>query len=370
MSKEIINVSTEILKVHPRNTEFFDDISGDEYERFKHSIKNDGVLSPILVSPDMTIISGHQRLKACKDLGIKLIPIMIREDLTEEDDKLKILLAANFGRTKNDESKQRKIAVEYVNLCGLKQGRPEKRCDNRTLNLDEIASQLGTNKRSLQELLAIERKLTPEMKEIIDNGTITKTTASKVLTKLSPAEQEELLKSLPTTEKLTQKQVQEYIDKLKEKDNQIAGYEMKLNKIKELENQINNLEQELENRPTIEKVKEVTPVDYEDTKHKLRNSQEDYSFLKRDYDNKVKQLNELRAQLKTQKEQEPQEQFGEKLKNSVLLFCAKTAKFIEEVGGYAWLTDYFNQIPNTEKQGYIKSINALDGWINTMKNNM
>ena len=32
MSKEITNVSIDVLKVHPRNTEFFDDISGKEYE--------------------------------------------------------------------------------------------------------------------------------------------------------------------------------------------------------------------------------------------------------------------------------------------------------------------------------------------------
>ena len=35
MSKEITNVSIDVLKVHPRNLEFFDNISGDEYEKFK-----------------------------------------------------------------------------------------------------------------------------------------------------------------------------------------------------------------------------------------------------------------------------------------------------------------------------------------------
>ena len=34
MSKEITNISIDVLKVHPRNTEFFDDISGKEYEEF------------------------------------------------------------------------------------------------------------------------------------------------------------------------------------------------------------------------------------------------------------------------------------------------------------------------------------------------
>ena len=103
MNKEITNVSIDVLKVHPRNTEFFDDISGEEYERFKNSIREEGIISEIIVAPDMTIISGHQRYKAAKDLGIKIVPVRIREDLIDEDKKLKTLLAANFGRNKNNE---------------------------------------------------------------------------------------------------------------------------------------------------------------------------------------------------------------------------------------------------------------------------
>ena len=41
---EIINVAPSVLKVHPRNQEFFDDIQGDEYERFEKSIAKDGIL--------------------------------------------------------------------------------------------------------------------------------------------------------------------------------------------------------------------------------------------------------------------------------------------------------------------------------------
>ena len=120
MSKEIIQVSTDVLKIHPRNAEFFDDIQGKEYEQFKQSISQDGILSPILVSPDMTVISGHQRLKACKELGINLVPIMIRDDLTDENEKLKLLLAANFGRTKNDDAKQRSKLLRILLIEQLK----------------------------------------------------------------------------------------------------------------------------------------------------------------------------------------------------------------------------------------------------------
>ncbi len=218
MSKEITNVSIDVLKVHPRNTEFFDDISGKEYEEFKHSIQEEGIISEIIVAPDMTIISGHQRFKAAKELGIKMIPIRIREDLIDEDKKLKVLLAANFGRSKNDEAKQRKVAVEYVKLCGYKNGgdrKSDSHSGNVKLSLEEIAKQLGTSKTNLTRALSIERNLTDSMKELLDTGVITKTLASDTIASLSEKEQEELISKLDVTKTYTQKQVQKYIDKMK-----------------------------------------------------------------------------------------------------------------------------------------------------------
>lgn len=222
MGKEITNVSVGVLKIHPRNTEFFDDISGREYEEFKHSIQEEGIISEIIVAPDMTIISGHQRYKAAKELGINMVPVRIREDLIDDDKKLKVLLAANFGRNKNDEKKQRKVAVEYVKLCGYKNGEMgngrKKECQNgiATLTLDEIASQLDISKRDLQRALSIERNLTSSMKDLLDTGVISKTLAADVISSLTEKEQEELVSNLDATKKYTQKQVQYYIDKIKQ----------------------------------------------------------------------------------------------------------------------------------------------------------
>ena len=84
----------------------------------------------------------------------------------------------------------RKVAVEYVELCGNKNGGDRKsESSNRTLTLDEIAKQLGTSRSTLTELLEIERKLTPEIKQLLDDGIISKTSASKIWVKLSEQEQ-------------------------------------------------------------------------------------------------------------------------------------------------------------------------------------
>lgn len=200
MAEQIIQLATETLKTHPRNTEFFDDINGEEYERFKQSVSDDGVITPLIVAPDMTIISGHQRHKACMDLGIKMLPVIIREELIDEDAKVRQLIAANFGRLKNNDAKFRKAVAEYVQLNGKKLG------DNQwsgsvesahpKLSKQEIASQLGVTETELYELLRIEKKLTPEIKQLLDNKKITKTTALSICSNLSKEEQAELAKEL------------------------------------------------------------------------------------------------------------------------------------------------------------------------------
>lgn len=92
-------------------------------------------------------------------------------------------MAANFGREKNDEAKQRKVAVEYVKLCGCRNGGDRQaQCQVGTLlSFDEIASQLGTSKRNLQRALTIERNLTESMKQLLDDGVISKTVQQRKL---------------------------------------------------------------------------------------------------------------------------------------------------------------------------------------------
>jgi hypothetical protein len=117
---------------------------------------------------------------------------------------------------KNNPTKQRKVAIQYVELCNPKQGR-QKNSDYRRISMKDIADQLGTNESSLYELLEIERKLTPEIKELLDEGIITKTSASKIWVKLSGKEQLELLEELGKDKiiKLTITETQKYIDEIK-----------------------------------------------------------------------------------------------------------------------------------------------------------
>lgn len=148
------------------------------YEHFKQSIKEDGVLTPIVVAPDMTIISGHQRYQACKELHIELIPAIVRIELIDEDLKLRQLIASNFGRLSNNPAKFRKAVAMYVELNGLKHGqRKDLKTGQDVLSStqSEMAERLGISERELRRLIQIENDLIPELKQALDQGFISKT---------------------------------------------------------------------------------------------------------------------------------------------------------------------------------------------------
>lgn len=342
MVNVVTNMSVDVLKVHPRNEEFFDDISGEKYEQFKKSIQEDGIITPITVAPDMTIISGHQRYKAARDLGVKLVPVIIQENLTDETAKLKTLLAANFGREKNNESKQRKVIAEYVELCGYKNGeigrhhfQDSQNGKAEKMSLEEIAKQLGTSKTNLTRALSIERNLTDSMKELLDNGTITKTLASDVIASLSNEEQEQLVSQLDATKRYTQKQIQGYIDEIRH----------------------------LKQTP-------VKPDDYDYTKRQLQDYKSDYKNLQNQFEDKVAEVQELRKQIDTIKSTSPTEQYNKKLKDSTIFFCGKVADFIEKMGGYIWLTEHLSELPDYERKSYISAVSTINAWSNTILENI
>ena len=65
---------------------------------------------------------------------------------------------------------------------------------------------------------------------------------------------------------------------------------------------------------------------------------------------------------------EPAEQYSKRLKDDTIFFCSKVADFIEKVGGYAWLTDHINELPEYEKKSYIHAVTTVDGWAQSILN--
>ena len=116
-----IMIATEILKPHPRSKEFFSDLEGESYEILKLSIEKYGILRPIVIAPDLTIVVGHQRWRAAKELGLETVPVVIDAALNDETAKIRALFDNNWRREDTPEN-QRKALAAYVEMFGLKHG--------------------------------------------------------------------------------------------------------------------------------------------------------------------------------------------------------------------------------------------------------
>ena len=80
---EIKNVNIKELKPYEKNPR-----RNDEAVRFvASSIKEFGFKVPIIVDKDMVIIAGHTRYKAAKRLKLKEVPVIMADDLTDEQVK-------------------------------------------------------------------------------------------------------------------------------------------------------------------------------------------------------------------------------------------------------------------------------------------
>ena len=340
------------LKPHPRNIEFFDDMTGDTWNAFKESISASGIIEPIVVTQDMIIVSGHQRVRAAKELGLSTIMVDIRK--YENDDKvLKDLIETNIrqrGIGNPNPVKLGRCIKELERIYGIEHGGNRKTSSPKVsdLNQEQLAEMIGISVDTLNNYKKL-TELIPELEDLVDTGILAPTTALALVKYMSPSEQEEFVKSMDVTKKITKGQVQQYIDKIKQ------------------------LEDTLKEKPRVEtKIERVVenPADYEDTKRELSYYKKDYSNLKSQFNEKVSELQSLRKQMANIKEEELADPYSKKIKDSTLLFCSKVATFIEQVGGFIWLTDEINKIPDLEREGYIKSVHAIKAWADTMEYNI
>jgi len=86
-----INVKINEVKSNPNNPRIIKD---DKFKKLVASIKELPQmleLRPIVVNDDMIVLGGNMRLKACKEAGLKEIPIIKASELTEEQQRAFII---------------------------------------------------------------------------------------------------------------------------------------------------------------------------------------------------------------------------------------------------------------------------------------
>ena len=220
------------LVPHPRNNEFFDDLTGERWAEFLESVKTSGVIEPVVVTEDKVIISGHQRVRACKELGIEEIPVEVK--LYEGDDKkvVKDLIETNVRQRGTIGGSDQQIVArvealkEWYDIGKGKLGNVnrtngtissgEDMCiPDKDMRITDLLGMLGLTERQYKTAQKIATCAIPEVQQLIENGTVSRRTVADLIAKLSPEDQRKLLDKLPDDVKFTAKSIEKKIEEIR-----------------------------------------------------------------------------------------------------------------------------------------------------------
>lgn len=97
-TEEIIPMQLSELK--PFSEQPFKVLEDESMTELVESIKQSGVLSPIVARPDpeggYEILSGHRRAKACEIAGIQEVPVVVKD--LDDDTAIILLVDSNLQR--------------------------------------------------------------------------------------------------------------------------------------------------------------------------------------------------------------------------------------------------------------------------------
>ena len=339
---------------HPRNNEFFDDMEGQKWKDFLRSVMTSGIIEPVIVTQDLFIVSGHQRVRAAKAIGLLKIAVEIRH--YDDDDKvLKDLIETNLmqrGVGNVNPIKLAKCIAELERIHGIKHGNnqhTERNGNNfQSTTQADLAEKLKVSQRQLSNYKKL-LDLVPELQSAVESGQISATNASAILAKLPEDEQKAIAEQIVGTSGKVSKHELEFYK----------------NRVKELSKQ----------EPKV--IEKIVEVESEETLQKLRKAEQSardyktgYEREKRKYDNQQKEVLRLKEELRDAREQTEQANFSQKLIENAAFFMTGCGRFISEYGGLVWIVDHLEELPEKERTGYIKSVDAIYAWANTLRQNI
>ena len=175
-----------------------DELMGQTVE----SIKQIGVVSPLIVRPDpeggFEILSGHRRLHAAQLAGLETVPVIVNE--MDDDAAIIFMVDSNLQR-ENILPSERAFSYK-MKLEAMKHqaGRPSKENDSQLgnnfgkLSSEEMAEELGTSKNQIFRYIRL-TNLIPEILDMVDEKKIAFNPAVE-LSYLKPSEQKEFLEAM------------------------------------------------------------------------------------------------------------------------------------------------------------------------------
>ena len=152
---KIISVKIAEVKPNPNNPRLIKD---DKFVKLVNSIKEFPKMleiRPIVVNDDMVVLGGNMRLKACKEAGLKEVPIIKATDLTEEQQK-EFIIKDNIGFGEWDWSVLQDWDTTELESWGLEVWQKPVDVDYSILDEEDVSEQLEQMTDGVKKAIQIE----------------------------------------------------------------------------------------------------------------------------------------------------------------------------------------------------------------------
>ncbi|MFH1171950.1 MAG: ParB/RepB/Spo0J family partition protein [bacterium] len=173
-SGSVQRIPVSRLRVNPRQPRAAIEHGG--LEELIASIREHGILQPLIVMPSKSggyeLIAGERRYQAAKILGLKTVPVVVRE--ATEQQQLELALVENVQRKDLNPLEEATAYEQLVNEFNLTQ--------------ESLAKRVGKSRSHVANTLRL-LSLPDEVKKAILNGKITEGHAKVILSVETPSEQ-------------------------------------------------------------------------------------------------------------------------------------------------------------------------------------
>lgn len=169
-AEKVIALSASLLE--PFQGHPFRVASGEEMEQLKESIREYGVLSPLLVRPRgdgrYEIVSGHRRKAACEELGITELPVLVRN--MTDDEAVILMVDSNIQREQillSEKAFAYKMKMEALRHQGKKSELTSSQPGMRIQTMDIVGKDSGDSRNQVHRYIRLTH-LIPSILQMVD----------------------------------------------------------------------------------------------------------------------------------------------------------------------------------------------------------
>lgn len=185
--------------LHPFEGHPFKVLDDELMEQTVESIKQIGVVSPLIVRPDpeggFEILSGHRRLHAAQLAGLETVPVIVKE--MDDDAAIIFMVDSNLQRENilpSERAFSYKMKLEAMKHQGQRGDLTSDQVGQKSWAVNQLADDANESKTQVQRFIRL-TNLIPEILDMVDEKKIAFNPAVE-LSYLKPAEQKEFLEAM------------------------------------------------------------------------------------------------------------------------------------------------------------------------------